>query len=99
MSFAHLISWFMGVFGGYCSQLVPNFWLVYCFCGSSCSGFGLMHEGLWGTCFLPSEQASRATQQDANEFSLAMRVGLFKDESQVCADSIHADTEFLRSFT
>ena len=25
MSFAHLISWFMRVFGGYCSQIVPNF--------------------------------------------------------------------------
>jgi hypothetical protein len=25
MSFAHLISRFMGVFGGYCSQVVPNF--------------------------------------------------------------------------
>ncbi len=24
MSFAHLISRFMGVFGGYCSQIVPN---------------------------------------------------------------------------
>ena len=29
MSFAHLISWFMRVFGGYCSHIVPKFvrWL------------------------------------------------------------------------
>ena len=26
MFFAHPASWFMGVFGGYCSQIVPNFW-------------------------------------------------------------------------
>ena len=46
----------------------------------------------------PSNQASRASQQKMNEFTLTVCVGLFKDEPKMRARRIHAHFQPPRCF-